>query len=95
MLFRSSCPWLPDHNLFIWANPDLIVHRYDSGLKSWQVMYSSYEIMDEYLDQYGTNEYKDFSNLTISVDDFHSTITEPESVLGPCLPFEPALVSPS
>ena len=90
-----SCPWLPDHNLFIWANPDLIVHRYDRGLKSWQVMYSSYEIMDGYLDQYGTNEYKDFSNLTISVDDFHSTITEPESVLGPCLPSEPALVSPS
>ena len=23
-----SCPWLADHNFFIWANPDLIVHRY-------------------------------------------------------------------
>ena len=58
-------------------------------------MYSSYEVMDDYLDQYGTNEYKDFSNLTISVDDFHSGMTEPESVSEPCLPSEPALVSSS
>ena len=55
-----SCPWLADHNFFIWANPDLIVHRYEEGLKSWQIMYSSYEHTNEYLDQYGTNQYKDF-----------------------------------
>ena len=58
-------------------------------------MYSSYEVMDDYLDQYGTNEYKDLSNLTISVDDFPSAMTEPESVLEPCPPSEPDLVSSS
>ena len=41
-------------------------------------MYSSYEHTDEYLSQYGTNEYKDFSSLTISVDDLSSTILESE-----------------
>ena len=90
-----SCPWLADHNLFIWANPDLIVHRYDQGLKSWQVMYSSFEVMDDYLDQYGTNEYKDLSNLTISVDYFPSIMTEPELALKPHPQSEPDLVSSS
>lgn len=32
-------------------------------------MYSSYEHIDEYLDQYGTNMYKDLSHLAPSVDD--------------------------
>ena len=90
-----SFPWLAYHNLFIWANPNLIVHRYDKGLKSWQVMYSSYEVMDNYLDQYGTNEYKDLSNITISVDDFPSTVTESELALEPYPQSEPDLVSPS
>ena len=90
-----SCPWLADHNFFILANPDLIVHRYEEGLKSWQIMYSSYEVTDNYLDQYGTNEYKDFSNLTISVDDFPPTVTEPDLALEPYPQSEPDLVSPS
>ena len=37
-----------------------------------------YEHTDEYLSQYGTNEYKDFSSLTISVDDLPSTTLEPD-----------------
>ena len=51
-----SFPHHPDHNFFVWANPDLVVHKYDSGLKSWHVKYSVKERMEEYLDQYGTNE---------------------------------------
>ena len=77
-----SCPWLADHNFFIWANPDLIVHRYEEGLKSWQIMYSSYEITDYYLDQYGTNEYEDFSSLNPSVGDLPPAIFEPETEIG-------------
>lgn len=44
-----SFPHHPDHNFFVWANPDLVVHKYDSVLKSWQVKYSAEEHMDEYL----------------------------------------------
>lgn len=76
-----SFPRHPDHNFFIWANPDYIVHRYEEGLKSWQIMYSSTEHTEEYLNQYGTNECKDFSNLVISIDDLLLTILEPEPVL--------------
>ena len=47
-------PKNPDHNFFIWANPDLIVHRFGKCLKSWQVKISTEEHMDEYLDQYGS-----------------------------------------
>lgn len=50
-----SFPRLTEHNFFIWANPDFIVHKYDSGLKSWEIKYSAEEHMDEYIDQYGTN----------------------------------------
>ena len=32
-------------------------------------MYSCYEIYDEFLDQYGTNIYRDLSHLTSSVDE--------------------------
>ena len=85
-----SFPGYPDHNFFIWANPDLIVHRYEEGLKSWQIMYSSYEHTDEYLSQYGTNEYKDFSSLTISVDDLPSTILEPDLESYPLSEPDPA-----
>lgn len=78
-----------DHNFFIWANPDLIVHRYDEGLRSWQIKYSTAEHTEEYLNQYGTNEYKDLSHLTISVDNPPSTMFvsehdfEPHSVSEP------------
>ena len=48
-------PRNPDYSFYIWWNPDSIVHRNDAGLKRWQVMYSCYEIYDEFLDQYGTN----------------------------------------
>ena len=90
-----SFPGHPDHNFFIWANPDLIVHRYEEGLKSWQIMYSFYEFTDDYLNQYGTNEYKDFSSLVLSVDDFPSTIPEPDLALEPYSQSEPDLASPS
>ena len=79
----------------MWANPDLIVHRYEEGLKIWRIMYSSYEHTDEYLSQYGTNEYKDFSSLTISVVDLPSTILDPEPGLEPYPLFEPDPVSVS
>ena len=71
-------PRNPDHNFYIWGDPDNIVHRNDAGLKSWQVMYSCYEITDEYLDQYGTDVYRDLSNLTFSLSDLPLTICEPE-----------------
>lgn len=45
-----SCSWLTDHNFFVWANPDFIVHRHDSGLKSWQIKFSTKEHVDEYLE---------------------------------------------
>ena len=96
-----SFPGHPDHNFFIWANPDLIVHRYEEGLKSWQIMYSSYEHTNEYLSQYEKNEYKDLSGLTISVDDLPSTILEPHPDLEyyplsePDLASAPRLLSPS
>ena len=58
------------------------MHRYEEGLKSWQIMYSSYEITDYYLDQYGTNEYEDFSSLNPSVGDLPPAFVEPETELG-------------
>ena len=64
-----SCPWLTDHNFFIWANPDFVVHRYDRGLKSWQIKLSTEEHMDEYLEQYGTNEMLDLSGINPRIDD--------------------------
>ena len=48
-------------------------------------MYSTTEHTKEYLNQYGTNEYKDLSNLTISIDDLPSTIL----VLEPALERNP------
>ena len=83
-------PRNPDHNFFIWGNPDLIVHRNDAGLKSWQIMYSCHEVTEEYLDLYGTNEYKDPSHLTSSIDELPSTILEPELILDPYPQSEPA-----
>lgn len=41
-----SFPRHPDHNLFIWANPDLLVHRFDDGLRSFQIKYSAEEYME-------------------------------------------------
>ena len=64
-----SFPKNPDHNFYIWANPDLIVHRFDKGLRSWQVKYSTEEYTEEPLNQYDTNEFKNFSYVTINIDD--------------------------
>ena len=70
----------PDHNFYVWAYPDSIVHRNDEGLRSWQIMYCSFEHIEEYLDQYGTNLYKDLSLLSLSIDDLGSAtpLAEPE-----------------
>ena len=75
-----SCPKHPDLNFFRWANPDNILHRYEEGLRSWQVMYSSTELTDDSLDQYWTNmnKYKDFCHLTVTSNDFPLTMSEPE-----------------
>lgn len=79
-----SFPHHPDHNFFIWANPDFVVHKYDSGLKSWQVKYSAEEHMEEYLDQNGTNEFEYFSHLDLRIEDLAQTTTLAE--LEPILP---------
>ena len=44
-------------------------------------MYSSTDIMDDFLDQYGTNmdQLRDLCHLTITPNDFPSTLSEPES----------------
>ena len=68
-------PRNPDHSFRIWGNPDNIVHRYDAGLKRWQVMYSCYEIYEEYLNQYGSNMSKDLTHLTSSIDELPPAIT--------------------
>lgn len=85
----------PDHNFFIWAKSDYIVHRYEEGLRNWQIMYSSTEPTEEYLNQYGTNEYKDLSNIAINIDDLPSTILEPEPNFEPNPVPEPCLGSMS
>ena len=86
-------PRNPDHIFYIWGNPDHIVHRNDAGLKSWQVMYSCCEITDEYVDQYGTNVYRDLSDLTFSLSDLPLTILEPEHGLESQFQSEPDYVS--
>ena len=75
-------PRHPDHNFYIWGNPDYIVHRNDAGLKCWQIMYSCYEHTEEYLDQYGTNLDKDLSLLNFSIDDLRpvTPLAEPDPV---------------
>ena len=75
-------PRNPDHSFYIWSKPDRIVHRNDSGVKSWHVMYSSYEISDVFVDQYGTNVYRDLSSLTFSLSDLPLPIRESEHGLG-------------
>ena len=86
-------PRNPDHSFYIWGNPDNIVHRNDTGLKSWQVMYSSYEVSDEFVDQYGTNVYRDLSNLTFSLSDLSLQIREPQQGLESQSQSEPDYVS--
>ena len=44
-------------------------------------MYSCYEIYEEYLNQYGTNMFKDLSNLTSSIDELPPAIISLEPVL--------------
>ena len=75
-------PRNPDHSFYIWRNPDYIIHRNDAGLKSWQIMYNCFEHIEEYLDQYGTNLYKDLSLLNFSIDDLRpaTPITDPGPV---------------
>lgn len=41
-------------------------------------MYTCHEITDEYLDQYGTNIYKDLSHLTSNVDKLPLAVIDPE-----------------
>lgn len=57
-----------DHNFMIWANVDLLVHRNDSKLRSFEIRYSTEEHWEWACYQYGTNEYKDLSNLSPSID---------------------------
>ena len=52
-------------------------------------MYSCYEITDEYLDQYGTNIYRDLSHLTSSVDELPLAVINPEPALDPYHQSEP------
>lgn len=56
-------PRTPDHNFYIWANPDPIVHSFEEGLKSWKTMHSSYECVEMSLDLYGLNEFVDLSHI--------------------------------
>ena len=56
-------------------------------------MYSSYEVSDEFVDQYGTNVYRDMSNLTFSLSDLSLTIREPEHGLESRSRSEPDYVS--
>ena len=88
-------PRNPDHSFYIWGDPDSIVHRNDAGLKSWQVMYSCYKTSDEFLDQYGTNRYRDLSHLTSSIDELPLAITNLEPVLDPLNHSEPEINSPT
>lgn len=85
----GSFPKYPDHNFFIWANPDFIVHRFDEGLRSWQVKYSTEEHMDEPLDQYDTNDFEELSHIDVRVDDLPLAIFlaehAPTIVLYHCL----------
>lgn len=69
-----SFPRYPDHNFFIWANPDLIVHRFDKGRRSFQINYSTEEYMERAFNQYSTNELKDLSHVDASVDDLPPAI---------------------
>ena len=71
----------PDHNFRIWANPDLIVHKFDKGLKSFQIKYSSEEYMERPFYQYGSMELEDLSHIDVSVDDF--PLVEPIAEHGP------------
>lgn len=58
----------PDFNFITWANVDFIVHRNNSLLKSFQIMYSLNECWEWAGYQYGTNDYRDFSNLSPSIE---------------------------
>ena len=62
-------PRNPDHSFYVWRNPDQIVHRNDAGLKRWQIMYSCHEIYEGYLNQYGSNQPLDMSQLTSSIEE--------------------------
>lgn len=44
-------------------------------------MYSCYEIYNEYLNQYGTNMFKDLSHLTSSIDELPIATINLEPVL--------------
>ena len=78
-----SFPRHTDHNFFVWANPDFIVHKHDSGLKSWKIKFSAEEYMDEYIEQYGMNEIIDLSHIDLRIDDLPlaTPLVEPEPTL--------------
>ena len=61
-------PRNPDHYFMIWANVDLLVHRTDGKLRSFEIRYSTNEHWECAGYQYSTNEYRDFSNLSPRID---------------------------
>ena len=56
----------------IWPNVDLLVHRFDSVLRNFQVKYSTDEYWECKVTQYGTNDWRDLSALSPGVDDLPS-----------------------
>ena len=63
-----SFPRCPDHNFMIWPNVDLLVHRNDSKLRSFEIRYSTDEHWEWAGYHYGNNECKDLSYLSPSID---------------------------
>lgn len=78
-----SFPRHTDYNFFVRANPDYIVHKYNSDLKRWQIKFSSEEHMEEYIYQYDTNELIDLSYIGLRIDDLPlaTPLVEPEPTL--------------
>lgn len=79
----------PDFNFLTLANVDLIVHRNDSWLRSYNIMYSVNESLEWVGYQYGTNDYRDFSNICPTIErPARSVLLEliPEPSLIPILP---------
>lgn len=58
----------PDIDFLIWANVDLIVHKNDSWLMSYNIMYSVNESWEWVGYQYGTNDHRDFSNISSTAE---------------------------
>ena len=54
----------------MWPNPDLLVHRFDSGLKSFQIKYKNEEHMERAFHQYRTKDFEDLSHVTFNIENF-------------------------